>query len=92
MGKIFTADDLSVFQQSFRVLSVNKFYDDYFIGVLLFLEIGKQQQPLMSCGSISKQESWQMSIKTLSKLFSGISFGIPDNSILLCWLYCSDMA
>ena len=58
----------------------------------IFLETGKQWQPSMSFGSISKLESWQMSIKTFSRFFSGISFGIPDNSVLLHQLYCSSLA
>ena len=33
-----------------------------------------------------------MSITTFSRLLSGISFGIPDNSMLLRWLYCFDLA
>ena len=33
-----------------------------------------------------------MSITTFSKWFSGMSFRIPDNSILLHQLYCSDLA
>ena len=59
---------------------------------LLNLETGKRWNPSMSFGSTSTSESWQMSIKTFSRLFSGISFGIPDNSILLHRLYCSDLA
>ena len=50
---------------------------------LLYLENGKRWHPSMSFRSISTSESWQMSITTFSRLSSGISFGIPDNSILL---------
>ena len=46
----------------------------------------------MSFGLISKSELCRMSVTTFSKLSSGISFRIPDNSILLCQLYCSDLA
>ena len=46
----------------------------------------------MSFSLISKSELCQMSITTFSRLISGISFRIPDNSILLCQLYCSDLA
>ena len=59
---------------------------------LRYLETGKQWHPSMSFGSISKPESWQMSITTFSRLSSGISFRILHNSMLLHWLYCSDLA
>ena len=59
---------------------------------LLYLEASKQWHPSMSFGSISKSKSWQMSITTLSRLSSGISFRTPDSSILLHWLYCWDLA
>ena len=59
---------------------------------LLHLETGKRWYPSMSFGSISTSEPWQMSVTTFSRLSSGISLGIPDNSILLCWLYCSALA
>ena len=45
----------------------------------------------MYFGSISTSESWLMSITTFSRLSSGISFGIPDNSMLLRQLYCSGL-
>ena len=59
---------------------------------LLYLEAGKRWHPSMSFGSISKSKSWQMSITTFSRLSSGVSFGIPDDSILFSRLYCSDLA
>ena len=62
------------------------------LGSLLYQETGKQWLPSMSFGSISKPESWQMSTTTVSRLISGISFGIPDSSMLLQRLYCSDLA
>ena len=62
------------------------------LGSLLCLETGKWWQPSMSFCSLSKLESWQMSIKTFSRLSSSVSFGIPDNSVLLHWMYCSHLA
>ena len=59
---------------------------------LLYLETGKRWQPSVSFGSISKLESWQISVQTFSRLSFEMSFGIPDNSILLRRLYCSDLA
>ena len=59
---------------------------------LLYLEASKQWHSSISFGSISKSELWQMSDTTFFRLSSGISFGIPDNSKLLCHLYCSDLA
>ena len=46
----------------------------------------------MSLGLISKSGSWQMPIRTFSRLSSGISFGIQDKSIWSHQLYCSDLA
>ena len=59
---------------------------------LLYLENGKRWHPAMSFGSICTSKSWKMPITTFSRLSSGISFGIPDNSVLLRRLYCSDLA
>lgn len=53
---------------------------------LMFLEIGGRRQTLMSFSSTSKPESWQISIKTCSKSFFGLSLEIPDNSVLLLGL------
>ena len=88
------AKDLIYIPSSFplRCFLLTNFTITLLLDSLLYLETGKQWQPSMSFGSISKPELWQMSIKTFSRLFSGISFRIPDNSMLLCWLYCSDLA
>ena len=88
------AKDLIYIPSSFplRCFLLTNFTITLLLDSLLYLETGKQWQPSMSFGSISKPESWQMSITTFSRLFSGISFGIPDNSVLLRRLYCSDLA
>ena len=58
---------------------------------ILYLKTGIRLQPSLPFDSISKREWWQMSITTFSRLSSGILFGIPDNSMLLRRLHCSDL-
>ena len=91
MGKIFITNRLFLKIASRCFLFMN-FTITLLLESLLYLEAGKRWHPSMSFGSISTSESWQMPITTFSRLSSGISFGIPDNSILLRRLYRSDLA
>ena len=59
---------------------------------LLFLERGSRWQPSISLAFTSIPDSLQILMPVFSKSSLQMLFGMPDNSTLFLWLYCSPFA